>query len=102
MQHYRQLKQNLATIKPIIHIKSPYQPVFIFTKPKLEMSRRGITALILDRLIEIDKQNRILLSKLDKIYENGENIPKEQLPKHLKCYDSVREKVDYQQKMLDN
>ena len=57
---------------------------------------------MLDRLIEIDKQNRILLSKLDKIYDHGENIPREQVPKHLKCYDSVREKIDYEQKMIDN
>ena len=76
IQNYQQHQHNLATIKPIIHIKTPYQPGFIYTKPKLEMSRRGMDSFMVDRLREIDKQNRLLLNKLDKIYENGENIPK--------------------------
>lgn len=41
-------------------IEQPYQPDFIYTKNKLNMSRR-------DRRMEIDRLNGILLQKMDAI-----------------------------------
>jgi len=49
-------------MQPRMKIEQPYQPDFIYTKNKLNMSRR-------DRRMEIDRLNGILLQKMDAIRE---------------------------------
>ena len=56
-------------MQPRMQISSPVQPDFVYTKNKLNMSRR-------DRRLEIDKHNEILLIKMNAIKDADYNVNK--------------------------
>ena len=56
-------------MQPRMRIQSPCQPDHVYAKNKLNMSRR-------DRRVEIDKQNMILLSKMNAIKMADYNVNK--------------------------
>lgn len=53
-------------MQPKLRIEQPFQPDFIYSKHKLNMSRR-------DRRIEIDRLNGILLTKMEMIKDEEYN-----------------------------
>lgn len=56
-------------MKPRMHIEKPCQPDFVYSKNKLNLSRK-------ERRIEIDRHNEILLKKMNAIKLEEYNVNK--------------------------